>query len=129
MRIEKFKIAFPTKNQGGLNDVVADIFGRAETFTVVDIQSSTIERVDVFKNPASYYKHGAGPIVAKMLLDAGVNIVAAAEFGPGISTLLNQHKVIRINAEAGITISELLNMLYPAFNELSEKTAKMKEQI
>jgi predicted Fe-Mo cluster-binding NifX family protein len=108
MSLRKFKIAIPTKGQGGLEDVVSDVFGRANTFTVIDIEKNVVKNVKVLENPAVSYEHGAGPIVVKMLIDSGVNMVIAAEFGPGVSTLLDQHKITKITVQAGSSVSESL---------------------
>jgi predicted Fe-Mo cluster-binding NifX family protein len=105
-KLRKVRIAVPTKGEGGLSDVVSDVFGRAITFTIVDIEEGVIKNVDVLENPAVSYEHGAGPIVVKMLMDARVNKVIAAEFGPGVSTLLDQHKVARITVHAGSIVTE-----------------------
>jgi len=113
MSLKKLRIAIPTKGQGGLEDVVPDVFGRANTFTIVDIQSNTVKNVKVLENPAVSYEHGAGPIVVKMLIDNKVNIVIAAEFGPGVSTLLDQHKVTKITVQAGSSVSESLKNVLP----------------
>jgi len=108
MSVGKYRVAIPTKGQGGLEDVVSDVFGRANAFTIVDVEKGTIKNVKVLKNPAVSYKHGAGPIVVNMLIDNGVNIVIAAEFGPGVSTLLDQHKITKIKVNAGSNVSESL---------------------
>jgi len=73
MSLGKLKIAIPTKRKGGLEDVVSDVFGRANTFTVVDIEKGAIENIIVLENPPVSYQHGAGPIVVKMLIDSEVN--------------------------------------------------------
>lgn len=106
MSLEKLRIAIPTKGQGGLKDVVSDVFGRANAFTIVDVEEGAIKNVKVLKNPAVSYRHGAGPIVVKMLIDAKVNMAIAAEFGPGVSTLLDQHSVTKITVPAGTSVSE-----------------------
>jgi predicted Fe-Mo cluster-binding NifX family protein len=108
MSLGRLRIAIPTKGQGGLEDVVSDVFGRANSFTIVDVEKGAIKNVKVLENPAVSYEHGAGPIVVKMLIDAGVNTVIAAEFGPGVSTLLNQHEVTKIKVNAGSSVSESL---------------------
>jgi predicted Fe-Mo cluster-binding NifX family protein len=104
--LRKLRIAIPSKVQGGLADVVSNVFGRANSFTIVDIENGVIKKVTVLKNPAVSYEHGAGPIVVKMLIDSGVNAVIAAEFGPGVSTLLDQHHVKRITDRAGRSVAE-----------------------
>jgi predicted Fe-Mo cluster-binding NifX family protein len=108
MSLRKLRIAIPTKGQGGLEDAVSDVFGRANTFTVIDIEKNAVKNVKVLENTAVSYEHGAGPIVVKMLIDSGVNTVIAAEFGPGVSTLLDQHEVTKIKVQAGSSVSESL---------------------
>ena len=102
----KVKVATPTKGKGGLEDVVSEVFGRAKTFTIVDLDNGDLRNVKILENPAAFYKHGAGPIVVKMLLDLNVNAVIAAEFGPGVSTLLDQHNVKRITLPSGKSVKE-----------------------
>jgi predicted Fe-Mo cluster-binding NifX family protein len=106
MSLEKTRVGIPTRGKGGLEDHVSDVFGRANTFTVVDIEKGVIKNVKVLENPAISYQHGAGPIVVKMLIDSKVNTVIAAEFGPGVSTLLDQHNITKITVAAGTTVAE-----------------------
>jgi predicted Fe-Mo cluster-binding NifX family protein len=108
MSLGKPRVAIPTKGQGGLEDVVSDVFGRAKTFTVIDIEDSVIKNVKVLKNQALSYLHGAGPIVVKMLIDSGVNVVLSGELGPGASALLEQQNVMMIAVKPGITVSEAI---------------------
>ena len=102
----KLRIAVATKGRDGLEDVVSDVFGRANTFTVIDAEESEIESVKILENPALSYKHGAGPIVVKMLVDSGVNMVLSAELGPGASALLEQHNVAHIAVKPGTSVKE-----------------------
>ena len=102
----KFRIAVATKGRDGLEDVVSEVFGRANAFTVIDAEEGEIKGVKIMENPAVSYKHGAGPIVVKMLIDAGVNMVLAAELGPGASALLEQHNVTTIVVKPGAGVEE-----------------------
>lgn len=111
MSVKKSRVAIPTKDRGGLEDVVSNVFGRANTFTIFDIEKGNIKNTKVLENPAVSYSHGAGPIVVKMLIDEGVNIVIAAEFGPGVMTLLDQHKVTKITAAAGTSVKKSIEEL------------------
>jgi predicted Fe-Mo cluster-binding NifX family protein len=104
MSLRKLKIAIPTKGKGGLEDVVSNVFGRANTFTIVDVEKGVIKNVKTLKNPAVSYKHGAGPIVVKMLIDADVNMVLASELGPGASALLEQHNITTTTAKPGTDV-------------------------
>jgi len=102
----RMKIAVPTKGDKGLEDLISDVFGRAENFAILEIHDGSVVNVKVVKNPAASYKHGAGPIVVKMLTDMGVTAVAAREFGLGVSTLLEQNGIKKFNVEAGIPVKE-----------------------
>jgi predicted Fe-Mo cluster-binding NifX family protein len=106
MSLGKLRIAISTRGEGGLEDVVSDVFGRANTFTVVDIEKGAIKNVKVLDNPAVSYHHGAGPIVVKMLVDLEVNMVIANIFGSGVIMLLDQHNITQITVDAGTLITE-----------------------
>ncbi len=112
---QKIKLAVPTEGDKGIEDAVSEVFGRAKTFTLVEISDGAIGNVQAVKNPAASYKHGAGPVVVKTLADMGVNAVAAREFGPGASTLLDQHDIKKFSVKAGISVDEavkqVLNLL------------------
>jgi predicted Fe-Mo cluster-binding NifX family protein len=106
--LNKIKVAVPTKGGGGLEDVISDVFGRAKTFTIIDMEGEKVKKVEVLQNPAASYKQGTGPIVVKILIDLGVNVVLAKELGPGSSALLKQHNVTIIPVEPGISVSEAI---------------------
>ena len=102
------KIAIPTKSDKGLEDIVSDVFGRAKTFTILEICDGSVVNVEVVDNTAFGYKHGAGPIAVKMLADKNVNAVAARELGVGASTLLEMNKIEKIKLKANITLQEVV---------------------
>ncbi len=104
--MKKFRIAVPTKGREGLKDVVSEVFGRANAFTIIDAEEGKIKGVKILENPAISYKYGAGPIVVKMLIDTGVNMVLATELGPGASALLEQHDVATIAVKPGTSVKE-----------------------
>jgi len=115
--VKKFRIAVATKGHRGLEDVVSEVFGRANAFTIVDLDGEEIKDVKIMENPAVSYKYGAGPIVVKMLIDAGVNMVLAPELGPGASALLEQHDVTRIAVKPGTGVEESVKK---ALSEIGE---------
>ena len=102
----KLRIAVATKGRDGLEDVVSEVFGRANAFAIVNVDGEEIKGVKVLENPAVSYKYGAGPIVVKMLIDTGVNMVLATELGPGASALLEQHNVTIIAVKPGNGVEE-----------------------
>jgi len=104
----EIKLAVPTDGEKGIEETVSDVFGRAKTFTIVKISDGSVNNVEVIENPAVSYKQGAGPIAVKMLVDLGVTVVAAREFGPGASALLEQHNVRKVAVEPGIIVGQIV---------------------
>jgi len=116
--MSKVKIAIPIKGDEGLEDLVSDVFGRSRKFAILEVADGSIVNVEVIENPAASYKHGAGPIVVKMLTDIGVKAVAAREFGLGVSTLLEQNGIKKFNVKAGIPVKEAVQKI---LEELSKQ--------
>jgi predicted Fe-Mo cluster-binding NifX family protein len=111
--LKKIRLAVATTAHGGLDDIVSEVFGRANTFTIIDVEDDKAKIVKILENPALSYKHGVGPIVVKMLIDACINIAIGTELGPGASALLEQHNVNYLIAKPGVkvkkSIEEALN--------------------
>jgi predicted Fe-Mo cluster-binding NifX family protein len=104
----KRRIAVATDGKEGLEDVVSNVFGRARTFTIVDVEVEEIIGVSVLENPAIAYAHGAGPIAIKTLVDDGVEVVLANELGVGASDILKQHNIIYIQAKPGTNVGDAI---------------------
>jgi predicted Fe-Mo cluster-binding NifX family protein len=104
--MRKLKIAVPTKAYAGLEDIVSEVFGKAKTFTIVNVEDDEVKNVKVVDNPAACYEHGAGPVAVKTLEEANVNLVIAAEFGPGASSLLGQHNIQRLSVNPNTKVAE-----------------------
>lgn len=102
------RIAVATGKNGGLDDRVSDVFGRADTFTLIDVDEGQIKNVKILKNPAVSYEHGAGPIVVKTLVDLGVNIVIGSELGPGALALIKQHNISMVKVNRGTLVSDAI---------------------
>jgi predicted Fe-Mo cluster-binding NifX family protein len=104
----KRRIAVATDGKDGLEDVVSNVFGRARTFTIVDVEDEKIVDVSVLENPAIAYAHGAGPIAIKTLVDDGVDVVLASELGVGASDILRQHNIMYIQAKPGTNVGDAI---------------------
>ena len=102
-----FRLAVATDGKDGLQDVVSKVFGRANTFTIMDVHNNEISNVKVLENSAASYHHGAGPIAVKMLIDEGVNIVLANKLGFGASELLKQHDVTLVLTKPGLVVEDV----------------------
>jgi len=102
--LANLRIAVATNGNDGLEDVVSKVFGRAKTFTIVDVEDEKIKGITIVENPGVSYKYGAGPIVAKMLVDNGVNMVIAYVLGFGAEGLLKQHKIEHVPIKPNIKV-------------------------
>ena len=102
------RVAIPTRVSGGMDDVVSDVFGRAPTFTIIDIEGKEVKTVKVVQNPAASYQHGAGPIAVKTLADNDVKAVVAGEFGPGVTTLLDHFNVTKVEVKRGTPVPDAI---------------------
>ena len=100
------KIAIPTKRDKGLEDIVSNVFGKAKTYTILEVCDGSVINVETLDNPASDYKHGSGPIAIKMLAEKNVKAVAARELGVGASTLLEMNKIKKIKIKSGIPVKK-----------------------
>ena len=102
------RIAVASNGKKGLEDIVSDVFGRAKTFTIIDVEDDQVKEVKVIENPGVKYQYGCGPIAVKTLVDLGVNAVIASEFGPSASSILEQHGVKRHRSRSCIRVEEAL---------------------
>ncbi|PVX25287.1 MAG: hypothetical protein CW691_05000 [Candidatus Bathyarchaeum sp.] len=100
------RLAIATNGKDGLEDKVSNVFGRAETFTIVEAEDANITSVKILQNPATTYHHGAGPISVKMLIDEGVKVVLANEMGFGAAELLKQHNIKVIPVKPGTNVED-----------------------
>jgi predicted Fe-Mo cluster-binding NifX family protein len=107
----KLKVAVATQGSDGLKDSVSDVFGRARTFTIVEIESGRIKGTKVMNNPATSLEYGVGPIVTEKLAEEKVNIVIAAEFGPGVSAFLKDKNIRTVKAKAGTNVRQAVEAL------------------
>ena len=108
--MRRYKIAVATNANSGLEDVVADVFGKANTFTIIDVEDEKMDLVKVIENPAKSYIHGSGPIVVKMLIDIGVDLVLAYELGLGAQGLLKQKNIEHIPVMPKTKVREVIEL-------------------
>lgn len=103
------KIAIATEGFGGLNAQLASEYGRADTFTIVDIKDQNVRNVEVIVNPALNYDYGKGPIVSYTLINKGVTVIVAAGIGPGALEILKKHGVKVFILESKLSANDALN--------------------
>jgi predicted Fe-Mo cluster-binding NifX family protein len=122
--LEKLRIAFATNEKKGLDDVTSGVFGRAKTFTILDIDDQNITDITILDNDAATYHHGAGPLAVKMLVDNDVTLVFSNNLGLGASELLKDHCVRHIAVKPNTKIFDILqkNIDFPIKNLKEFKT-------
>jgi predicted Fe-Mo cluster-binding NifX family protein len=104
----KLKVAVPTKAYGGLEDSVSEVFGKAKTFTIVEVENGQIKNAHVIDNPAASYDYGSGPVAVKTLADIKVDFVFAAELGPGASGLLEHHHIRKVSVKPNTKVADAI---------------------
>jgi len=102
----KLRIVVPTKTHAGLEDVVSEVFGKAKTFTIVDVEDGEIKSVQVIDNPAASYEYGAGPVAVKTLADLKANLVISGQLGPGASSLLEHYNIRRFSVKPNTKVTD-----------------------
>jgi len=121
--MNKLRIAVVTRGYDGLNDTVAQVFGKAKTFTIINVENGKIENVRTIDNPAAVYEQGSGPIASKTLAELKVNMVITSQLGPGASKLLEYHKIDTLIVDHNITVAEAISK---ALSNLNNKDAIVK---
>ncbi|MFO8034674.1 MAG: NifB/NifX family molybdenum-iron cluster-binding protein [Candidatus Bipolaricaulota bacterium] len=94
--------------QGGLEDQVSSVFGRAPTFTVVELQNGKVADASVAPNPHKDAPSGAGIQAAQMVASKAPRAVLAGNFGPNVSGVLSQAGVDMLPV-SGMTVGEAVD--------------------
>lgn len=110
--MKKLRIAVATNGRDGLEDVVSKVFGRANTFTLVDTEDEKVTSVSIIENPAVSYHHGVGPIAVKMLADENVKVVLANQLGVGATELLKQQNITHIPVKPDTKVEEAIKRAF-----------------
>ncbi len=103
------RIAVATQNGNGLDDVVADRFGRAPFFTIVDLDDKgNIVNVKVVENPGAKAHGGAGVKAVQKLVDEKVEVAVGPSFGPNAKAVLDEVGIKTITTTPGRTVREVV---------------------
>lgn len=91
--------------EGGLEDTVSPVFGRAPTYTLVEVEGGRIVGAEVIRNPYQGAPGGAGIQAAQFVAQRSPRAVIAGNFGPSASGILAQAGIELVPA-AGITVRD-----------------------
>ena len=106
--MDKIRIAIATRGHKGLEDKLSKVYGKAKTFTLVDIEEGEVKNVKIVDNPGATYDQGSGPIASKTLAELKIDLVLASQLGPGALELLRCHKIDTIIVDVNSTIAEAI---------------------
>ena len=79
------KICIPTMGEGGMEEAICQHFGRAPTFTMVDLDSGEIK---VLKNVSEHM--GGKGLPTETIFAEGVQVMIVGGLGPKAVSLFNQ---------------------------------------
>jgi predicted Fe-Mo cluster-binding NifX family protein len=79
------KICIPTMGEGGMDEAICQHFGRAPTFTMVDLDSG---KITVLQNVSEHM--GGKGLPTETIFAAGVQVMIVGGLGPKAVSLFNQ---------------------------------------
>jgi predicted Fe-Mo cluster-binding NifX family protein len=91
--------------EGGLDDRVSPVFGRAPTFTVVAVEGNEIRGSEVVANPFKDSGSGAGIQAAQMVAQHAPRAALAGNFGPNVSGVFSAAGIQMVPV-SGMTVQE-----------------------
>ncbi len=101
------KISVATQN-GGLDDKVSSIFGRCQTFTIVETDEGEIKNSEVIQNKYANERSGAGIQAASLVANSGAEAVIAGNFGPNVASVFSQSGIEMVPA-SNLSVRDAVN--------------------
>ncbi len=106
--------------RGGIDDVITDMFGRAPTFTVVDVENGRIGNYEIIRNENAAASGGAGIATSQLMADRDVDAVLTGMLGPNAYNVLTAAGIKAYRA-SGMKVSEAIERMLRG--ELEEITS------
>jgi len=82
---ENVNVCVPTLGQGGLDDYVSDHFGRAPTFTIVDLKTGEVKVI-----PNTSIHMGGSGYPPEIMREHGVDVMLCSGIGPRAIKMFEQ---------------------------------------
>lgn len=95
------KIAVAT-NAGGLEDSVSSVFGRCQSYTIIEADGHEIKNVEVLPNQFASAVHGAGIQAGQFVAGQGVKAVISGNFGPNVAAIFQQSGIDTVVAQGTV---------------------------
>lgn len=119
------KVAVATQN-GGLEDQVSPVFGRCQTYTIVETENNEIEETEVVQNQYANAMSGAGIQAAGFIANQGAEAIISGNFGPNVVSVFNQSGV-EMYSVSGIQVKEAIEKyLAGELEPISQATTSAK---
>lgn len=94
-----------SSNQGGLEDQVSSVFGRCQTFTLVEAEGNQIKDSEIVQNQYANERSGAGIQAAGFIANQGVEAIIASNFGPNVTSVFNEAD-IKMAPASGMSVRD-----------------------
>ncbi|MCD6154654.1 MAG: NifB/NifX family molybdenum-iron cluster-binding protein [Candidatus Verstraetearchaeota archaeon] len=101
-------IAIPLDDKEEEKTEISNIFAKAPYFAIIKIRKGKITETNIIRNSALKYRHGVGPLVAKLLIDIGVKKVVTMEIGPTVKEIFEDENIEIIRVKEKKTLKEIL---------------------
>jgi predicted Fe-Mo cluster-binding NifX family protein len=101
-RSENVKVAIPTMGNNGMDEYVSEHFGRAPTFTLVDLDTN---KVRVIPNTSEHL--GGTGYPPEILANAGVEVILCRGLGPRAINMFEQYG-IEVHVGASGTVRDAI---------------------
>jgi predicted Fe-Mo cluster-binding NifX family protein len=100
------KIGVASSGKGGLDDMTSPVFGRCPAFTIVEADGKEIKSSYTVNNSFSGAMGGAGIQSAQILINEGIKVIIAGNYGPNASTVFGQAGVEMVSLQGGIPVKD-----------------------
>jgi len=119
------KIVVATQ-EGGVEDQVSPVFGRCQTYTIVDAENGEIKNAEVTQNRYANAMSGAGIQAAGFVANQDAEAVISGNFGPNVASVFNQAGIKMVPA-SGMSVREaVLKYINGELEPVSDATSAGK---
>jgi len=88
--------------KGGLDDGVSPVFGRCQTFTLVEVGDKEIKGAEVIQNEFAGAAGGAGIQAAQFIAEKNAEVTMAGNFGPNAARILTSAGIQMVQAQGNV---------------------------
>ena len=99
------RIVIPVEDNAGINSKVAQHFGQAPYFALVEIDGAKIAKVEIEKNTSTHMGGTGDPHGG--ILSLRPSVIVACEMGPGAKNCF-QDAGVQVLQAIGITVNEII---------------------